>query len=124
VQNQLGSFRNNSSHSNQRYGLRIFHGLTPVTNQLGGLGDFTQNNPFVANPPILALFQNFTGFRNGENCMISEATGQVQFDNFKCVDSRTANMEVSVAGLSPQVLVTNAVLVGDSGTITPNLGKN
>jgi len=73
--------------------------------------------------PILSLFDTFTGFSNGENCTISETTGQVEFKNFKCVDNRSAGIEITLAGFSPQVLVTNAVIVGDSGVQTANLGN-
>jgi len=77
--------------------------------------DLTSDTPFTANPPVLSVFENFIGFSNNEVCAITELVGNIQFLNFKCVDNKTAGIEIAVAGVSPSVTVTNAVIVGKSG---------
>jgi hypothetical protein len=58
---RLGEFRNNVAHSNQRYGLRIFHRLIPRTRPCDPLV-FDDSNPsaigapYPSNPHITATF--------------------------------------------------------------------
>jgi hypothetical protein len=58
---KLGSFVNNTSHSNGRYGLRIFHGLVPRTHTWKQYKNTNLEDEFAQNEPIEAVFENFTG---------------------------------------------------------------
>jgi len=91
--NKLGLFNNNRSHSNIRYGLRIFHGLMPRTNPCDHPYDSSLEDPFSYNTPIEAHFSNFVGFKNQRNCIITENTGLLRFTNMKCVDNQLGAME-------------------------------
>jgi len=57
---KLGSFVGNSSHSYERYGLRIFHGLIPRDKPCEPYQDEVNyfDNPFQSNTPIEAVFEN------------------------------------------------------------------
>jgi hypothetical protein len=80
--NALGNVTNNTAHSNIRFGLRIFilaarlYPCDPVRN------DSDPNDPWAYNPSQESLFSNFTVYKNLEDGVLSEETGNVVFDNF------------------------------------------
>jgi hypothetical protein len=104
------------SHSNGRYGLRLFHGLFPKTYPCKGL-DYTDN------PPVSAVFENHLSYKNKRNGMISEDIGAVQFHNFTTADNILAGMEVSLTGGIKDDLakIVGGLVVGRSGNTEPAL---
>ena len=99
---KLGAFRDNVAHSMGRYGLRIFHEHTPRTypcwpthgryrDDLLNLGQ----SPYIENPVIPAVYENFIAYKNGRNGVIAEKIGAVRFKNIKTVDNVLAGFEVS-----------------------------
>ena len=107
---KLGEFRDNHSHSNGRYGLRIFHNLISRK--------FPCLNVSPTNPLITANFENLTSWKNGRNGAIAERVGDVRFNNFKVADNILAGIEFSltnernVGDEKPGIY--NAVIVGRS----------
>lgn len=65
----LGEFRGNVAHSNVRYGLRVFHGHIPRTISCDPIS--------ATNPAIPAIYEDFTGWKNGRNGAIFEKVGSV-----------------------------------------------
>ena len=102
VNERLGEFRDNTTHSNGRYGLRIFHKLVPRTNPCAA---WTYNNsdpsatgaPYPGNPSIPAKFYNLVGWKNGRSAAIGEEMGAVEWHNFKTADNLLSGMEWSFA---------------------------
>ena len=122
---KIGEFRDNETHSNGRYGLRIFHKLIPRTR---GCDPWIYDNtdmtkpgaPYASNPSIPAKFYNLVSWKNGRNGAIGEELGAVEFHGFKVADNLLAGIEMSLA--DPQVKDKDIMLVQDSlivGT-TPN----
>ncbi len=114
----LGEFTNNVAHSNGRYGLRIFHKLKPRTFPCVDL-IFDPNNttdPYWKNPPIAAVFQNFTSFKNRRNGAIALDIGQVRFENFKVSDNILAGIEVELSDsmVDGYAMVNGALVIGRS----------
>lgn len=95
---KLGEFTDNWTHSNGRYGLRIFHNLIPRVNPCGSFSADESNpsDPYAANPPIIAEFHNLVSYKNNRNGAIAERLGAVQFHNFKTADNILAGMEYSL----------------------------
>jgi len=96
---RVGEFRNNSAHSNGRYGLRIFHNMVPREFPCRPIvRDFNNEaDPYHANRPITANFNNFTGWKNGRNGAIAGKVGVVKFNNFKTADNKLAGIEFEEA---------------------------
>ena len=105
---QLGEFTDNVAHSNVRYGLRIFHELSPRTYPCN---DY---EPFEDNPPIPAEFTNFFGWKNMRNAVIGETMGAVTFKNIKAANNLRAGIEISNADVSPAgtLLIEDCYIVG------------
>ena len=111
---KLGEFRDNTAHSNGKYGLRIFHSLTPRERPCDS---WTYDNsnplatgaPYPNNPSIPAVFENFVGWSNGEVGAIAESTGAVEWRNFKMADNNLSQMEWS--SFNSQVKAINISLV-------------
>ena len=89
---KIGEFRDNTAHSNGKYGLRIFHSLAPRERPCDAW-TYDNSNPLAAgapypnNPSIPAVFENFVGWSNGEVGAIAESTGAVEWRNFKMADN-------------------------------------
>lgn len=54
-------------------------------------------DPYHANRPITANFNNFTGWKCGRNGAIAEKVGVVKFNNFKTADNKLAGIEFEIA---------------------------
>lgn len=118
---RVGEFRNNSGHSNGRYGLRVFHNMVPrefpcapIVRNYTDIAD-----PYQANPYIIANFNNFTGWKNGRNAAIAEKVGVVKFNNFKVADNILAGIEFEIAheyylGDNETAGVYDALVIGKS----------
>ena len=113
---RLGEFTDNQAHSSGRYGLRIFHELTPRTYPCLPI------QPYEDNPPIPAEFTNFLGWKNMRNAIIGETLGAVSFKNIKAADNLRAGIEISDANASPYgtLFVEDAWIVGT----TPDNGDD
>jgi cell migration-inducing and hyaluronan-binding protein len=90
---KLGEFRNNTSHSNNKYGLRIHDSLLPRTYPCSAMSTDPNDED---NKHILAKFEDFLTYKNRRNGVIAERLGYVQFHNFKVADSAVGGMEVSL----------------------------
>lgn len=79
IGNPLGDVRDNIAHSNVRFGLRIFklysrqYPCEPVRD------DTNATNPWHSNPSITSLFKNFVLYKNMEDGLLAEQTGNVVF---------------------------------------------
>ena len=85
----LGEFKDNTAHSNIRYGLRIFHSHVPR-------GTSCDPTDPVTNPSITAVYENYLGYKNGRNGAIFETVGDVRCKNFKTADNILAGIEYSL----------------------------
>ena len=102
VHEKLGEFRDNETHSNGRYGLRLFHKLIPRTRGCDPwIFDNSDSNavgyPYPANPAIPAKFYNLVSWKNLRAGAIAEEMGAVEWHNFKVADNLQAGMEWSFA---------------------------
>lgn len=98
---QLGEFSDNHVHSNGMYGLRLFDQFNPRTYPCLGLSyDASQedDDPYWQNPPIAAEFEALIGWKNGRSCAITKDTGDIRFNNFKCIDNAKSQIEFSLSG--------------------------
>lgn len=125
VNAKLGEFRDNETHSNGRYGLRIFHKLRPRQRMcdpwIYDNSDMSlPGAPYPSNPSIPARFYNLVSWKNGRAGAIIEEAGAVEFHGFKVADNILAGIEWSFA--DSQVLEKDIMLVQDAVVVgsTPN----
>jgi len=92
---KFGAYKNNTAHSNGRYGLRLFHDLVPrkypckpIVRDYNNLTD-----PYHKNPPLIANFYDFTGWKNNRDGAITNKVGAVKFNRFKVADNREAGIQ-------------------------------
>jgi hypothetical protein len=85
----MGTFKNNTAHSNGRFGLRIFI-MAPRTTPCLPSRDNTLPDPFSANPAIEAVFENFITWSNHECGVLAEELGDITLRNMKIADSLLA----------------------------------
>ena len=79
---KLGEFRDNETHSNGRYGLRIFHKLVPRVRAcdpwiFDNSNPNAQGAPYPNNPAIPARFYNLVAWKCGRAGAIAEEMGAV-----------------------------------------------
>lgn len=93
---RVGIFKNNTAHSNGRYGLRIFHNMIPRALQCKPIiYDWNNlNDPFHQNPIQTMIFEDYTGYKNKRNGAIALNVGDVRFNNFKTADNLLAGIEM------------------------------
>jgi hypothetical protein len=121
TRSKLGEFRDNVAHSVKHYGLRIFHGHDPHERPCAG-NVFDQEkyyageNPYEGNNPITAVYENFLGYKNGRNGVMSEDMGAVVFKNIKTADNGLAGVEVNkvISVWDNMARLEDAVLVGQT----------
>jgi hypothetical protein len=96
---KVGEFRNNTAHSNGRYGLRMFHDMVPRTYPCKPIVRDYNNatHPYHKNPPLTANFYDFTGWKNNRNGAITNKVGDVRFHNFKTADNILAGIEMEIS---------------------------
>jgi hypothetical protein len=82
IGNALGEAFNNTSHSNVRYGLRIFK-LSPRTYPCSDLFVLDPVNPWKDNPAVISTFSDFTLYKNGVSGLLAEETANLIFTGFK-----------------------------------------
>lgn len=92
---QVGEFRGNSAHSNGRYGLRLFHNVIPRKYPCKPImfDPTNEDDPYWENPPITAIFEDYTGWKNSRNGAIAKKVGDVRFVNFKTADNLLSGAE-------------------------------
>jgi len=81
--NPIGNVANNVIHSNTRFGLRIFkmYARKFPCEPLQNATNFA--DPWASNPSIQQVFRNFTIYKNMEDGVLAEETGNMIFENFK-----------------------------------------
>jgi hypothetical protein len=126
---KLGEFNNNAAHSMVKYGLRLFHVHIPLTDPCGAIKDDSLADPWSANPPVTATYENFTAYKCGRNGAIGEKLGDVRWVNFKVADNMLAGLEMTYTTYSkPWVttLISDALIIGNSansdGTTAGSIG--
>jgi 6-pyruvoyl-tetrahydropterin synthase len=82
IGNPLGNVQNNTAHSNIRFGFRIFKLYSREYPCQDIRNDSDADNPWAYNPSITSNFTNFTVYKNLEDGVLSEQTGNVVFDKF------------------------------------------
>lgn len=71
------------------------------------------NDPFHNNRPITAVFDGFTGWKNGRNGAIAGKIGDVRLKNFRVADNILAGIEVEqVVSHNYQARVEDALIIG------------
>jgi hypothetical protein len=86
----VGEFSDNVSHSNGRYGLRIYKNMVPREHACEPISD--------TNPALTAKFERFTSYKNGWNGAIAETVGDVRFIDFKVADNKVSGIEITKPG--------------------------
>ena len=102
---QLGEFTGNVAHSNGRYGLRIFHRFTPVTNPClalagGAFSNREQPDPTV-NVPIVTHFRDFLTYKNMRTGIMAEELGALKFHNVRTADHVFSGVEFGITAAGP-----------------------
>jgi len=102
---QLGEFTGNVAHSNGRYGLRIFHRFTPVTNPCAALAGGAHNSREQPDPtvsvPIVTHFRDFLGYKNKRTAIIAEELGALKFHNVRAADNIFSGVEFGITMAGP-----------------------
>jgi len=111
---KVGEFRGNHAHSVGRYGLRIFHFMSPRK--------FPCKDISLRNPALTANFYDFTGWKSNRNGAIASFVGDVRFHNFKVADNLLAGIEYSVLTLGEDTAtIIDALIIGKSNGNTEPL---
>ena len=121
----LGRFHGNRAHSNGRYGLRLFKGFVPrahACDPFVGVGDGKLKSrddlavlDHAANPPVPAVFTDFTSYKNGRDGAIATVAGAIVFHRFALADNGRAGVEVQIVEApAGQARTTDSVIVGHS----------
>jgi hypothetical protein len=71
-------------------------------------------DPYWKIPSIPAVFDGFTGWKNGRNGHIASFVGDVTFKNFKVADNRLAGMEIGICDYygDNTTTIDNALIIG------------
>lgn len=110
----LGEFRDNVAHSNGRYGLFLKSDFSPrqyPCQNMDDIYDGTDPDNYGieyfrrlqadVNPPVTAVLEDFTSYKNMRDGSMAVAVGAVQFWNFKTADNIDAGVEVHDCGTIP-----------------------
>eukprot|EP00361_Fabrea_salina_P003869 CAMPEP_0202427040 /NCGR_PEP_ID=MMETSP1345-20130828/1320_1 /ASSEMBLY_ACC=CAM_ASM_000843 /TAXON_ID=342563 /ORGANISM="Fabrea Fabrea salina" /LENGTH=3382 /DNA_ID=CAMNT_0049037631 /DNA_START=76 /DNA_END=10221 /DNA_ORIENTATION=+ len=121
---QIGEFSDNVAHSNQKYGLRLFHGQIPLKNPCSSVKDNSMKEWWLTNPAITGEFHRLTAWKNKRNGVISEDTGDIRFIGFKVADNKVGGIEVTYADFSEPYKTTrisDALVIGKSDNTEDNV---
>jgi len=117
VGNPLGIVANNIAHSNVRFGLRIFKLAARTYPCMDIRNDSLADDPWASNPSITSLFENFTLYKNLEDGLLSEHTGDIVFKNFTIADNIRSGVEFWTSNFTRQPpLVLDSAIVGVTST--------
>ena len=118
--NPLGAVYNNTAHSNLFFGLRIFqffarqYPCSPIRNDSL---DILPTNPWSQNPSINSTFYNFTIYKNLQNGIMAEQTGNVFYSNFIVAENYLSGAEFWLANFTATPPgVVNSAIIGMSNT--------
>ena len=106
----LGTFRDNVSHSNGRYGLRIFPIYNPLLKPCKALDSNVDSLDY--NVAMKATLENMLVYKNKERGFITEQIGNLEMTGFVGSDNADSNLEVS------RVIPFGTGLYGDSPRFT------
>ena len=111
----LGEFSNNVAHSYNAFGLRIYEYI-PRQFPCQPHSLFVTDDFYSPNPPIPAVFENFTAWKNFENGVMAEHLGSVELRNFLIAESRLSGIQISQANFTreDETRINGAVIVGIS----------
>ena len=117
IGNPLGSVHDNVGHSNIRFGFRIFklqarkYPCQPIRDDTNG------TDPWYSNPSITSLFTNFILYKNLQDGLLAEQTGDIIFQNFSIGENYHSGVEFYLSNFTMQPpTVTNSFIVGQSFT--------
>mmetsp|Transcript_8382 Transcript_8382/g.16636 ORF Transcript_8382/g.16636 Transcript_8382/m.16636 type:complete len:1637 (+) Transcript_8382:5150-10060(+) len=114
---KLGEFKGNAAHSVVKYGLRIFHEHIPLTYPCQPIKDDSLEDPWSANPPVTAIYEDFTAYKCHRDGAIGEKLGDVRWKNFKVADNKIAGLEMTYTSYSKPyetALIYDALIIGAS----------
>lgn len=118
---KVGTFFNNTAHSNGRYGLRIFHNMIPRKFPCQPImfdlaAEQRGEDPFAKNPLQTMRFRQLTSYKNKRNGAIALNVGDVRFEEFKTADNILAGVEFELTKnvKDDRVQVNNSLIVGRS----------
>ena len=122
----LGEFNGNIAHS-FRNGLRI-NTYVPRTFPCikeYHISNFQTNQWYAKNPPIHAVFKNFTSFKNWEYGLKAIGIGSLEFNNFLIAESRFGAMEIVQTNYTreDEAQVNGAIIVGLSKNPDPDTNR-
>jgi hypothetical protein len=100
IGNPLGSVHDNVAHSNIRFGLRIFQLFARQYPCQNIRNDSIGNDPWQSNPSITSLFSNFLIYKNLEDGVLAEQTGNVVFENFTIAENYRSGIEFYLANFT------------------------
>jgi hypothetical protein len=98
--NPLGYVANNVAHSNIRFGLRIFKLFSRKYPCLPVRDDTNGSDPWYSNPSIPSIFYNFTIYKNLEDGVLSEQSGNLMITNFTIAENYNAGVEFYIANFT------------------------
>ena len=103
------SFKDNFSHSNGKYGMRIFSEYAPKSQLCGVVNYFDILN-------VQAIFNSTTLYKNAEKGIVVDKIGSLLFSNFKIADNPQSSFEViDLINLNVgEAKVQNSVIIGKS----------
>ena len=106
---QLGQFDDNRSHSNGRYGLRVFEFLNP--RQHPCMGGSAEENPWIPTE-----FRRLTTFKNKRDGATVNSVGDVRLLDFRVADNKHFGIQVALinAPTNPGPRVQGGFVVGYS----------
>lgn len=125
---RMGQFENNTSHSNGRYGLRIYETYVPSTYPCKTRFKTPTENAtdpeteaYSVNPPSPALFKSVLAYKNVRSGVIANRFGALQFKDITTADNLQSGVEMTLPGEAPieSGFLEGALIVG----MTENCGN-
>ena len=115
IGNPLGKVEKNVAHSNTRFGLRIDEMYATRYPCRDVRDDSNTADPWLSNPSIANTFKDFTIWKNMEDGVIAEETGNVHFDNFVVAESWKAGFQFLENNYTKEMTtIKNSIIIGES----------
>ncbi|CAK63336.1 unnamed protein product (macronuclear) [Paramecium tetraurelia] len=107
-------FKDNWSHSNGRFGLRIFQ-MAPRKFPCNDPANWVNDQPYIDNPSLQAVFEKFYTWKNNECGILGEELGNIYFKDIMIADSKFAGFQAHKGNFSTEgAVLDNAVIIGKS----------